>query len=58
VKHLENPVVAIDEFLAQEARLDGCVDGAALGLAAKPSHEMPRKTIIQSGRSLRCRCHP
>jgi hypothetical protein len=58
VKDLEDTAAAIDELFAQEACLDGCTDGTALCLPAKPPHEVPRKAVVQSGRFLRCRCHP
>jgi hypothetical protein len=58
MKDLENPAAAVDEFFAQQACLDGRIDSAALGFPAKPPHEVPRKAVVQSGRFLRCRCHP
>jgi hypothetical protein len=48
MKHLEDTAAAIDEFFAQEARFDGCLDGTTLGLAAQPPYEVPSKTTVQS----------
>jgi hypothetical protein len=58
VKDLENAATTVDEFFAQKVCLDGCIDGTALGLPAKPPHEVPREAFVHLVGSLRRRCHP
>jgi hypothetical protein len=48
VKDMEDAATAVDIFSSQEACLDGCIDGTALGFPAKPPHEVPRKAVVQS----------
>jgi hypothetical protein len=52
VEDLENAAAAVDIFLPQEAYLNRQADSTALGLPAKPPHEVPCETVVQSGHSL------
>ena len=57
MKDLKNAATAVDEFLAQETCLDGCIDGTTLRVPAKPPHEVPRETVVHAWRRLCLCCH-
>jgi hypothetical protein len=48
MKDLENAATAVDEFLAQQACLDGRIDSAVLGFPAKPPHEVPSEPSVHA----------